>query len=60
MRKGTERNKRRKLRRFEIDESVKKFFPPVSPMGPGYPLPWTRPDIERQGKARSRSRRSCY
>jgi hypothetical protein len=60
MKKEIGRKKRRKLRKFEIDESVKKFFPPVSPMGPGYPMPWTKPDIERQGKLRCKTRRSFY
>lgn len=48
--------KRRKPRTLQLDESIKRLFPPVSPMGPGYPVPWSRPDVEKQGKSKSRVR----
>jgi hypothetical protein len=34
------KTRRRKRKAFEVDESIKAFFPPTSPMGFGTPIPY--------------------
>ncbi len=46
---------RKKRPAFDVEEHIKKFFPPVSPMGFEKPIPYTQPkpvELQRIGRER--------
>jgi len=49
------RRKRKKRLVFEVQESIKKFFPPTSPMGFATPIPYGQPkpgDVQKTDRDR--------
>jgi hypothetical protein len=52
--KKLKRGHRQLQKYLEMEEEIKKFYPPISRMGYSRPTPWGQAKIEKAGKIRNK------